>query len=89
MSRRFALLISLLGMLSSPVLAEEIFAPDNKVETDVTACLADARAKAPDATAHNRRVLMATACVCDAHKELCRSGIPQDGHLRQRINEDK
>lgn len=89
MLRRAVLLIPLLGCLAAPAHAEETFAPDPKVEADVTACLADARAEAPDTVAHDRRVLTATACVCRVHKELCLSGIPQDGHLRERIDEDK
>jgi hypothetical protein len=69
--------------------AEEIFAPDKKVEADVSACLINARAKAPDNVAHDRRVILATTCICSSHKELCHDGMPQDGHLRQRVSEDK
>lgn len=75
--------------LAVPAQAEESFAPDNKVEADVTACLTEARSKAPDNVAHDRRVLLATACICQSHKELCRGGMPQDGHLRERVSEDK
>lgn len=89
MNRCIPALLALLGCLSSPAWAEETFAPDKKVEADVSACLQEARTKAPDATAHDRRILMASNCICTSHKELCRGGMPQDGHLRERVNEDK
>ena len=89
MNRRIPTLLVLLSCFAAPAWAEETFSPDKKVETDVSACLLEARTKAPDNVAHDRRVLMATNCICTSHKELCRSGIPQDGHLRERVNEDK
>lgn len=75
--------------LTGAVRAEETFAPDKKVEADVSACLLDARTKAPDNVAHDRRVILATSCICKSHKELCLNGMPQDGHLRERVSEDK
>ncbi|HVI50441.1 MAG TPA: hypothetical protein VM661_04455 [Candidatus Sulfotelmatobacter sp.] len=89
MIHRAAAIACLLCCLTGAAGAEESFAPDKKVEADVSACLTDARTKAPDNVAHDRRVILATTCICNSHKELCRSGMPQDGHLRERVSEDK
>ncbi len=84
------LALSALLLAAAPAGAEESFKPNKTVEADISACLASARAKAPDATAHGQRILLATQCICSTHKELCAGGgVPQDGHMRERIDEDK
>ncbi len=61
-------------------------AADAKIEK----CMADSRASYPDATAHDKRILTATHCICTQAPEVCNhSQMIQDFRLQQRVVEGK
>jgi|GEM_PF-3634205 len=81
------------GFLSISGAWAEDAAQDTKMvqaaETVVNSCLEQARTQAPDATAHDRRILLASSCICSKAPGICHGGMPQDYRTRQRISEDK
>ena len=66
--------------------AAAVQAADAKIEK----CMADSRASYPDATAHDKRILTATQCICTQAPDVCNhSQMIQDFRLQQRVVEGK
>lgn len=83
----FAAPALLIGVAAAPAGAEENQV--QRADRQIEACLAEARAQAPDQTAHGRRMVLANECICAQNKDFCSGGMVQDPALRQRILDDK
>ena len=93
MINRAMLAAVLLAGLPALAWAEDAAQSQNAVQSadvKIEQCLSQSRQTYPDVTAHDKRIVTATQCICTQAPDVCNhSQMIQDFRLRQRLLDDK